>query len=62
MREILPYLSNVPGPHSFADVENLILPKLRWVLSQSFDSWTWFGFVVAFLASETNHLLYDQAL
>ena len=62
VREILPHLTNVPVPHSFADIENLVLPELRHALSQSFDSWTWFGFVAAFLASETNRLLYDQTI
>lgn len=62
VREILPYVSNVPVPRSFADLENLVLPELRFALSQSFDSWAWFGFVAAFLASETNSLLYDQTI
>ncbi len=60
VREILPYLTAVAMPHSLADIDNVFMPELRNALSLSFDSWAWFGFVAAFLASKTNSLLYDS--
>jgi len=60
VREILPYLSKVQVPRSLADIDNTFMPELKEALSLSFDSWAWFGFIAAFLASETNSLLYDS--
>lgn len=61
VRELLPYISKVPLPHSLADIDNHFLPELRQALASSLDSWAWIGFIAAFLASQTNSLLYDYS-
>jgi ABC-type multidrug transport system fused ATPase/permease subunit len=62
VRESLPSAVKVTVPHSVSDLFEIALPELRQALGSSLETWAPFGFVAAFLALQTNSLLYGSSI